>query len=125
MALLSVPRPYVPPGGLLAWQAKRVRLYIETNLAQPLGIGVIAAVLNLSPSHFCRVFKQTFGVTVHRYVMQRRIELAKHLMQTTPEKLSAIATSCGMSDQSHFTRRFQNIVGETPAVWRRASGERK
>jgi AraC family transcriptional regulator len=107
-------------GCLAAWQAKRVRLYIETNLSNRLDTTELANVVNLSPSHFCRAFKRTFGVTVHRYVMRRRVVVAQRLMLTSAEALSSIAVVCGMSDQSHLTRWFGRVVGETPAVWRRA-----
>lgn len=110
-------------GCLAAWQAKRVRLYIETNLANRLYTTELADVVNLSPSHFCRAFKRTFGVTVHRYVMRRRVVIAQRLMLTSAEALSSIALICGMSDQSHLTRWFGRVVGETPAVWRRARFE--
>jgi AraC-like DNA-binding protein len=53
------------------------------------------------------------------YVLRRRIELAQGLMLTTSEPLSSIAVNCGMCDQSHFTRSFHRIVGETPYTWRR------
>ena len=50
---------------------------------------------------------------------RRRIEVAQDLMLSTREPLGAIALSCGMSDQSHFSRWFRRIVGETPHQWRR------
>jgi AraC family transcriptional regulator len=75
--------------------------------------------LSLSASHFCRAFKCTFGVSPLDYVLRRRIEVAQGLMLTTSEPLSAIAVTCGMCDQPHFTRSFHRIVGETPYAWRR------
>jgi len=65
------------------------------------------------------VFKSAFGVPPHTYVLRRRIEVAQGLMLTTCEPLSSIALACGMSDQSHFTKTFYRIVGETPNSWRR------
>ena len=115
----------IPCYGLAAWQAKRVRLYIETNLAKRLHITELADAVNLSASHFCRAFKRTFGVTAHLYVMRRRVVRAQRLMLTSVEALSSIAVSCGMSDQSHLTRWFARVVGETPAAWRRARFEPK
>jgi AraC family transcriptional regulator len=114
------PTPLIPRGALAAWQARRVRLYVDANLAQRLETTALADVVNLSASHFCRAFKRTFGITVHRYVMQRRVEMAQHLMRNPSADLSGIALSCGMSDQSHLTRWFRRVVGETPAAWRRA-----
>ena len=79
----------------------------------------LAAHLCLSYTHFGRSFRVSFGLSPHRYVMHRRIELAQTLMLTTPADLSEIALTCGMSDQSHLTRVFRRIVGDTPRAWRR------
>jgi AraC-like DNA-binding protein len=51
--------------------------------------------------------------------MRRRIEFAQGVMLKTQLSLSEIALACGLSDQSHFTRAFRRIVGETPHAWRR------
>lgn len=57
-------------------------------------------------------------VSPRDYVALRRIEVTQGLMLTTRDSLSEIALSCGMSDQSHFTRLFHRLVGETPHSWR-------
>jgi len=114
------PAPDIVRGGLAGWQVKRVRDYIERNLAQPLSVEGVARVVALSSSHFSRAFSCSFGVSPHLYVMHRRVEMAQRLMLTTSESLGSIALSCGMSDQSHLTRWFRRVVGETPNSWRRA-----
>jgi AraC family transcriptional regulator len=106
-------------GGLTAWQARRLTAHVDANLAEKISTRHLAKLVNLSPSHFSRVFKCTFGLPPHAWVMRRRMERAQALMLTTSAKLSEIATSCGMTDQAHFTRRFQRVAGETPYVWRR------
>jgi transcriptional regulator GlxA family with amidase domain len=116
--------PLVYKGGLAPWQVKRLRAYIELNVAQRLHLTDLAGVVSLSPSHFSRAFKSSFGTTVHRYVMNKRIERAQNLMLKTSDELSQIAISCGMSDQSHLTRWFRRVVGETPARWRSTSAPR-
>lgn len=117
---MASPLQLTPPGCLPAWQVRRVREHIESNLARRLTTEDLARVVNLSGSHFSRAFTRSFGFTVHHYVMQRRVAMAQRLMLDSPEQLSRIALSCGMSDQSHLTRWFRRIVGETPAAWRRA-----
>jgi AraC family transcriptional regulator len=107
-------------GGLPAWQTRKVLAHIEANLSRRIAIRELAGLVGLSPSHFCRVFKCTSGLAPREYVLRRRIEAAQQLMLTTSEPLSAIAVSCGMCDQSHLTRSFHRIVGETPHGWRRA-----
>lgn len=106
-------------GSLVSWQTRRITTHIEAHLTERIRTEDLAALLNLSSSHFSRAFKCTFGVSVHGYLVRRRIELAQALMLTTCKPLSEIALSCGMSDQSHFTRAFGRIVGETPHAWRR------
>lgn len=121
----TAPAPrLLPRGSLATWQAKRVCLYVQENLANELGTEALARLVNLSPSHFCRAFKRTFGMTVHRFVMHSRIERARELILTTSEPLSSIALSCGLSDQSHLTRWFHRVIGTPPAAWRRAQVER-
>ena len=106
-------------GGLASWQALRLVAHVDAHLARRIRVEELAAVLELSVSHFCRAFKCTFGVSPRDYVAQRRVEFAQGLMLTTRDTLSSIAFSCGASDQSHFTRLFRRVVGETPYSWRR------
>ena len=107
-------------GGLPTWQARRVSAHVERNISARIHIKQLARLVGLSASHFCRAFKCSFGTSPRNYVLRRRIEVAQALMLTTPAPLSAIAVSCGMCDQPHFTRSFGRIVGESPSTWRRA-----
>jgi AraC-like DNA-binding protein len=110
-------------GGLLAWQRRRLIAHVDANLARRIHVGELAALFGLSTNHFTRIFKRTFGVSPGTYLLQRRIEVAQGLMLTTSEPLSSIALTCGMYDQSHFTRSFHRLVGETPDSWRRTRRE--
>ena len=109
---------HVLRGGLAPWQARRVAAYIDANLGGQICIKDLAALLDISTSHFCRAFKCTFGTSARAWIGRRRIDVAQSLMLSTRAPLSEIALSCGMSDQSHFTRAFRRIVGETPHSWR-------
>ena len=106
-------------GGLALWQARKVVAHIDANLTGRVSLRDLASLAGLSYGHFCRAFKQTFGVSTHVYLMRRRIEFAQGAMLKTQRPLSEIALTCGLSDQSHFTRAFRRIVGETPNAWRR------
>jgi len=113
----------VAPGQLAKWQARRVHAYVEAHLDTRLKVSEIAGSVHLSSSHFSRAFKRTFGMTVHAWVMRRRIEMAQGMMLSTPHTLSEIALHCGLSDQSHLTRWFRRVVGMTPGSWRRSRYE--
>jgi AraC family transcriptional regulator len=108
----------IPRGGFAAWQSRRLAAHVDASLAGKILIKDLAASLDISVGHFCRAFKCTFGMPARIWIRQRRIELAQGLMLTTGASLSEIALSCGMSDQSHFTRSFRRIVGEAPSSWR-------
>jgi AraC family transcriptional regulator len=107
-------------GGLPVWQTSRVFAHVENNLHRRISVQELARLVGLSSSHFCRAFRCAHGVAPRDYVLRRRVQVAQQLMLTTAEPLCAIAVRCGMCDQSHFTRLFHHMVGETPHVWRRA-----
>jgi AraC family transcriptional regulator len=110
----------LPCGGFAAWQSRRLVAHVDANLAGKIVIKDLAVLLDISVGHFCRAFKHSFGMPARVWIRRRRIELAQGLMLTTGASLSEIALSCGMSDQSHFTRSFRHIVGETPSSWRQS-----
>ncbi|WP_053005869.1 AraC family transcriptional regulator [Kiloniella spongiae] len=108
-------------GGLSPFVIKRVKDYIEEALDQGLVIEDLAAVAELSPFHFTRMFQLTMGVSPHQYVLLRRVERAKDLLGDTHNTLSAIALQCGFSSQSHLTTRFRRATGLTPSKFRQLS----
>ncbi|WP_183732422.1 MULTISPECIES: helix-turn-helix domain-containing protein [Paraburkholderia] len=79
----------------------------------------IASSCNLSRSYFIRAFRETTRRTPHQWVLEQRIERARHLLRTSDSPLSEIAVACGFADQSHFTRTFSRLVGTSPGNWRR------
>ena len=109
-------------GALPLWQLKRVIEFIEANLPQSVRTGDLAAVVNLSTSHFSRLFRQATGESPLAYLRRRRIDRAREMMLVSDETLAGIALACGLADQSHLTKLFRRLVGCTPAVWRRKQG---
>jgi AraC family transcriptional regulator len=106
--------------GLSPERLQRVRDYIEAHLDEDLSLTILADVACLSPYHFSRSFKQTTGVGLHHYVMQRRLERAKTLMRRTNQPLALIALEAGFADQSHLNSAFRREVGVTPGQFRAA-----
>lgn len=105
--------------GLLPWQVKRVRDYVDADLHGRMSLSMAASRARLSPGYFSRCFRQSFGVTFSRFVAARRVERAQGLMIAGAGKLCEIALACGFADQAHFTRTFVSLTGCTPARWRR------
>lgn len=107
-------------GGLVAWQVRRIREYINDHIAGRILVADLCTLLELSEGHFSRSFRVTFGQPPHAFVSRRRLELAAHHMVHTDASLSEIALLCGFADQAHLCRRFRQVSGQTPAAWRRA-----
>ena len=108
----------IPRGGLSPKTLRRVQDHVAADLGQKNTNQALAQVAKLSPSHFARMFKQTEGISPHRYVLQCRIKWARELLAGTDMPLSEIAVVTGFSDQSHYTRWFREIIGVTPGSYR-------
>src|SRR5277367_6474766 len=86
-------------GGLLAWQARKVRDYIDSHITGPVLVADLCAILQRSEAHFSRAFRCTFGESPHAFLVRRRVELAAQYMLTSDAALSDIALRCGFTDQ--------------------------
>jgi AraC family transcriptional regulator len=106
-------------GRLLAWQARKVRDYIDSHLTGPVLVSDLCALVQRSEAHFSRSFRGTFGYSPHAYVIRRRVDLAVNYMTHTDMLLSDVAVACGFVDQAHLCKHFRGVTGETPAAWRR------
>jgi AraC-like DNA-binding protein len=105
--------------GLTRGSLKRVEEHVRANIDSTLDIDELAGLIRMSASHFTRSFRKTVGLTPHRYVIQCRVEKARELLSATDLPLTEIALAAGFSDQSHFSRRFQELTGFPPGAYRR------
>jgi AraC family transcriptional regulator len=111
--------PMRKPRGLSARRLTIVLGYIRAHLHAALTLRELAAVAHLSPYHFARRFKESTGLSPHRYIIARRIERAKQLLHDDEElTLAQVAARVGFWDQGHFTRHFKRLVGVTPKRFR-------
>ncbi len=97
---------------------RRVQDHVEENLAREIGLRELAAVAQLSPFHFSRVFKRATGITPHQMVAQRRLDRACRLLSEGSLPLAEIARTCGYANQSHFTAVFGRALGMPPGRYR-------
>src|SRR5208337_1711388 len=111
-------------GGLAPWQRRRVVELFKEHLDGEVKLETLAEECRLSVSHFARSFRRSFGTSAHRYLILQRVEIAKGLLSETNNSLVEIAAQTGFSDQAALTRTFANVVGATPAKWRRENSNR-
>jgi AraC family transcriptional regulator len=109
-------------GGLAAWQQRVAATYIEEHLAEQISLKTLARLVRLSPYHFCRAFKQSFGMPPNRYHTSRRIELAKILLAKPTASVTEIGLTLGFSQTSSFSAAFRRATGFTPTSYHRSLG---
>jgi AraC-like DNA-binding protein len=97
----------------------RARDAMDRSYAEPLDIPSLARVAHVSPAHFSRSFRDTFGETPHRYLQRRRIERAMFLLWQTDRSVTEICFDVGFASLGTFSRTFSQIVGESPSDYRR------
>jgi AraC family transcriptional regulator len=106
-------------GGLAAWQQRLAASYIEEHLSEHIPLATLASLVRLSPYHFSRAFKQSFGAPPHRYHTYRRIERAKALLERHVLSVTDIGLSLGFNETSTFTTTFRKVTGLTPSRYDR------
>jgi AraC family transcriptional regulator len=109
-------------GGLAPWQQRVVAAHIEEHVAEQIPLATLARLARLSPYHFSRSFKQSFGVPPHRYHTNRRMERAKALLQERTRSVTDIGLALGFSETSSFTAAFRKTTGLTPSRFHRSLG---
>lgn len=120
-ALLELPAEdtEAPNGRLTQAQMNKLIARVVLHRERPLAVAEMAETVGLSESWFATVFRQTTGKSPLQWQLGRRIEAAQSLLVTTDLSIAGIAAQLGFSDQAHLTKVFRQMVGETPAVWRR------
>ena len=105
--------PLVQPA--MSAAVKRAREYIDANVALNPTLDEIASVAALSPFHLLREFRKAVGMAPHAYLIQRRVEQAKHLL-LKGRSLRTVAIEIGYADQAHLSREFRRFYGTPPGA---------
>jgi AraC-like DNA-binding protein len=108
---VSVP---VPPARHLL----RAKDVVDAKYREPLDVPTLACAAHLSPAHFSREFRRTFGVTPHKYVVTRRLERAAALLRNTDHSVAEICLEVGLRSIGSFTTSFRRAFGLSPTAYR-------
>jgi AraC family transcriptional regulator len=117
---VTPPKGTKPGNGLPRARLNRVIEYIEANLDREIELTALADTAGMSPHYFSELFKQSLNFSPYQYVLRRRIEHARKLLNDPGVSVFEAAVRSGFSDQSHFTKIFRRVVGVTPTGYRTA-----
>jgi AraC family transcriptional regulator len=105
-------------GGLPIHQLRKVEDYVAEHLAEEISIEALAALVELSSSHFAHVFKESTDMTPLQFVTRQRITRAQQLIRETSRSLIDVGLEVGYTSPSHFAQVFRRVVGVTPTDFR-------
>ncbi|WP_237143367.1 helix-turn-helix domain-containing protein [Phyllobacterium zundukense] len=113
------PEPGEDGSGLAPWQLRRIVEYLDAHLPERVDLAHLAALADLSQSHFSRAFKASTGMAPYRWQLDARVRRAQALLIDSHASLDQVAEATGFADAVHFGRTFRKLTGATPAAWRR------
>jgi AraC family transcriptional regulator len=113
--LNAVPRR----GGLPDARLKRVLEFIDANLGKNITLSELADLVNMSLYYFAVLFRQSTGLSPHRYVLNQRVERAKQLLHDPKLSVLDVSIEVGFEHQNNFARAFRRLIGVSPTQFRR------
>ena len=93
---------------------ERIVEYIEKNIDKPLNITVLAKELYMSESHLAHIFKKDLHISVHKYILEKRLVLANRKIKSSINPTQA-ALECGFQDYSGFYKQYKKMFGTSPS----------
>ena len=92
--------------------------YIRENIHDEISNTELGAIFGYHPFYISRMLKEKKGITLHRYVSEYRLKLAKNMLEKTDKTVADIADETGFTDASYFTKIFKAEYGQTPKEYR-------
>ena len=112
------PHPRITKGGLAAWQLRRVVDYMAEFIASDIALNDLTALTGLSRAHFFRAFKQSTGISPHRFLTRMRMDQARMLLETSDRAIGEISPAPGVASARLFAAAFKRHVGLQPRLYK-------
>jgi AraC-like DNA-binding protein len=94
---------------------ERVAAVVHARFTEPLTMPELADEVGMTQNYLARIFRRRFGMTIPRYLLNRRIDYARHLLTTTNIPVHRVAARVGLPDAQHFNKQFRKLVGTSPS----------
>ena len=109
-------------GGMPRTRLNRVLEYVAAKIHEDLSLAALAEIAGMNLCYFSRLFKQSTGVSPHRYVLEQRISRAQQFLRSSDMTIFEVSVRTGFVDQGHFTKVFRRFVGVSPTEYRTKFG---
>lgn len=107
----------------LSWPVRSSIQHMALNYSEPVTLGDLSRMTKLSAYQIIRAFRRELGITPHAWLIRHRVRMGTNLLKEG-ESIATVASEVGFADQTHFTRHFKRVHGNTPARFLTAEGSR-
>lgn len=126
-SMLPLIAEYIETNNLLADEemtlGQLIKTYVKNNLSRKITLSDIAWKLHCSTVTLTEHFKKEYGMTIMEYVMKKRMEKARRLLNNSELSIREVAEECGFVDDEYFSRCFKESHGASPVAWRKKQKE--
>jgi AraC-like DNA-binding protein len=95
-----------------------VHRFIESRIGEKLSNSELAAIVNMAPNSFARLFKDEMNITLHNFIQNRKIAKACELFEHSNQTIENVSDILGFADRFHFSRVFKEVTGINPSAYR-------
>ena len=92
---------------------------IDSCMSREIRISEICRIAGLSQNYLARLFRSQYGVTMNKYLINKRIEFARYLLECTSLPVKEIGTRAGIPNPQHFNKIFRKCTGKSPSAFRK------
>jgi len=97
------------------YRISRINNFITAHYSEHITVKMMAEMVNLNPTYFGVLFRQTMGMSLNQYLIHTRVTNAEHMLSSGEYKVGDVAEACGFTDISHFNKQFKQIKGFPPS----------
>lgn len=105
---------------LLNRECTQIKHYLDANYAENITLDMLASLSHMNKYYLVHAFTKCIGISPITYLLQKRIQEGKSLLESTSYSISQISTTLGFSSQSYFSQAFKKATGKTPVQYRNA-----
>jgi AraC-like DNA-binding protein len=103
---------------LLNRECTQIKNYLDANYAENITLDMLASLSHMNKYYMAHAFTKYIGVSPITYLLQKRIQEGKSLLESTSYSISQISDTLGFSSQSYFSQAFKKATGKTPIQYR-------
>ena len=101
------------------YDIQEIKAYIDMSFAKAINLKMISERFFINKYYLTRLFKDSYGITINNYILEKRITKAKEMLRFSNLSIEDIASQCGINDPNYFSRIFKKIEGTTPKEYRK------